>query len=176
MQPTYIFQLHILQKMFKTLRQCTRAPTLPKSPKSETIDNIERLNALDLNLFPMYGDIKIAPVRDSNKSDEIINSKEDNGKNRKANSKISLEDIEELYMDIKEELPKMQNEFRSLTKLNNNQNREVLNVDSESLDGLKKCTENLKIINQVSSMDLKILLAINIIIFPLINNIIIVKA
>lgn len=114
-------------------------------------NEIEELDKLDLNLFPMYGDIKILPCSpDKMVSTNLQLESTIKNQNEKINSvdlkneiKLILDQLAENFPDLTDGIKNMENSFNTLNK------HEII---CDCTEILTKCYEHIRIINQVCSL------------------------
>lgn len=118
-------------------------------------DYIENLKTLDLNIFPQYGDIKIKsrPKENNNEKEEDCPSYEKKIELPKIDYEKFYQDLEMWVEKTREEFPIIKSKILTIEKLKlkENENREIMHVDPNSTEGLRKCNEYLKIVNQVGN-------------------------
>lgn len=143
----FIFQLQIVQKLFNSLK--IAAQTFPEVEVQN--DDIEHLKIMDLNLFPVYGDIKKADI--IGKYETIENIIQTTSSNLKANtlcSDLMDHDLEKMVMEISDHFPNLAHKIQTLEQSHTMLTKNTIRIDVDSPRILKKCDDYLKIINQVS--------------------------
>lgn len=131
--------------MFNTLKRASQ--TVPKV--DVTNEDIENLKRMDLNLFPMYGDIKMASPKDNDLNNILDPANKDVTEQEFSREKF-IQDIEAMLKKMKDEFPEITDQIRSIEQFKSSQNIPKINVDTSSTEVLRKCNEHLKILNQVS--------------------------
>lgn len=126
--------------MFKTLKSLSQ----PVRNGYVSHDDVENLQTLNLNIFPMYGEIKMLPPKvDSRKNSSDVS----NNVEPEIRPDIAYEDLEELFQRVKEELPNITSNVKELQKQKNAEKKQTFDLNPKVL---QKCDENLQIITQVS--------------------------
>ncbi|KAJ8969548.1 hypothetical protein NQ314_001700 [Rhamnusium bicolor] len=125
----------------------------------DAVTNSEIINLINtnLNLFPMYGDIKLGSSEKSLKSaefDKEINEikaavlmENDNNSVHLTEHKFN-DNIEEFLEKLREELPNIKFVMENICNKKDTKAIEVIKLQSNSADILKNCRVNLKVISQ----------------------------
>lgn len=113
-----------------------------------THDDIEKLENMDMNLFPMYGDIKVASPQGKKPLKTVPVLLKSNITEKMPMEEINKK-IDSSFRKLQDEFPQFIEKIRELEEYKSTQNKEPVNVDPDSLEVLKECDKNLKIISQV---------------------------
>lgn len=137
---TYPLQLKIIHKILKYVDKWNTTSLSPDHRTITTINDCENLEMKDLNLFPMFGEIKVTDsTREKpNMNEEVCQSRLPTN----FSSSVIHEEISDCIKNLSDNIPKIRRLGDSVV--------EPTHCPKLDTEVLHKCCHNVKIMSQVS--------------------------